>query len=218
MEDPRPDEPVFATGVDTGGEFRFIMDGGNADEVRKLLEQGASANTKADHDQYLPLHYALVKRRDDMVEALPDPHPPIPERSQQRPRAAIVGAGVAGAICAKTIRDYFKIDVVVFESHDQVGGRLGSCERGGIPFTAGSSYFCAKGPHLKPYIKTLLEEAAISEWKPRVGVVGKSAITSGDYVGFIPSINTQEEEINIEAWIENRPHTGAPCLAKEPCK
>ena len=57
---------------------------------------------------------------------------------------------------------------------------------------------------MQPYVKSLLEEAAISEWKPRVGMVGKSAITSGDYSGFIPAINTQEEEVNIEAWIEQR--------------
>ena len=33
---------------------------------------------------------------DDMIERLPDPFPPIPERSKVKPRAAIVGAGVAG--------------------------------------------------------------------------------------------------------------------------
>ena len=30
---------------------------------------------------------------DDMVEGLPDPYPPIPERSKLKPRAAIIGAG-----------------------------------------------------------------------------------------------------------------------------
>ena len=40
MEDPRRDPPVPRTGVDTGGEFRFVMDEGDADQVRKLLEQG----------------------------------------------------------------------------------------------------------------------------------------------------------------------------------
>jgi hypothetical protein len=38
-------------------------------------------------------------------------------------------------------------------------------------------------------------------------MVGKSALTSGEYVGFIPAINTQEEEVNIEAWIEDQPKT-----------
>ena len=115
-----------------------------------------------------------------------------------------------GAICAKTIRDNFKIDVVVFESEPKVGGRLGSYDRNSVPFTAGASYFTAQGPHRKRYLKDLLSQAAISEWKPRVGMVGKSALTSGEYVGFIPAINTQEEEVNIEAWIEDQPKTGAP--------
>ena len=115
-----------------------------------------------------------------------------------------------GAICAKTIRDNFKIDVVVFESEPKVGGRLGSYDRNSVPFTAGASYFTTQGPHMKRYLKDLLSQAAISEWKPRVGMVGKSALTSGEYVGFIPAINTQEEEVNIEAWIEDQPKTGAP--------
>jgi predicted NAD/FAD-dependent oxidoreductase len=100
--------------------------------------------------------------------------------------------------------------VVVFESEPIVGGRLGSYEHSSIPFTAGASYFSAQGPHMQKFLKQLLEESAISEWKPRVGIVGKSAVTSGEYVGFIPAINTQEQEINIEAWIENWPKTGAP--------
>ena len=45
-------------------------------------------------------------------------------------------------------------------------------------------------------------------------MVGKSALTSGEYVGFIPAINTQEEEVNIEAWIEDQPKTGAPAMRR----
>jgi len=45
-------------------------------------------------------------------------------------------------------------------------------------------------------------------------VVSGTAVTlyrsAGEYVGFIPAINTQESEVNVEAWIENRPQTGAP--------
>ena len=95
MEEPRPDEPVFATGVDTGGEFRFIMDGGDADAVRKLLEQGASANTKADHDRHLPLHYALTKRREDMVEALLD-HGAMPHARDENGRLPLLLASRLG--------------------------------------------------------------------------------------------------------------------------
>jgi ankyrin repeat protein len=70
MENHTVDDIVLPTGIDTGGEFRFVMDGGDAGMVRKLLEQGASANTKTESDNYRPLHYALIKRREDYVEAL----------------------------------------------------------------------------------------------------------------------------------------------------
>ena len=89
MEDPRRDPPVPRTGVDTGGEFRFVMDEGDADQVRKLLEQGASANTKADHDKYLPLHYALVKRREDMVSALLE-HGAVPHARDENGRLPLL--------------------------------------------------------------------------------------------------------------------------------
>ena len=70
MEEHTVDAPVLPTGIDTGGEFKFVMDDGDAAMVRKLLEQGASANTKAETDHYRPLHYALIKRREDYVAHL----------------------------------------------------------------------------------------------------------------------------------------------------
>jgi ankyrin repeat protein len=70
MDEFQMDDVVVPTGIDTGGEFRFVMDEGDAVMVRKLLEQGASANTKAESDHYRPLHYALIKRREDYVESL----------------------------------------------------------------------------------------------------------------------------------------------------
>ena len=78
------------------------------------------------------------------------------------------------------------MDVVVFESESKVGGRLGSYERSCIPFSAGASYFCAEGPHMKKFLKGLLEESAISQWMPRVGMVGKSAVTSGNSIDSLP--------------------------------
>ena len=56
--------------IETGGEFRFVMDSGSNEQVQKLLAEGASANSKASHDPYYPLHYALVLRREDFVESL----------------------------------------------------------------------------------------------------------------------------------------------------
>ena len=95
MEAPRHDPAVPSTGVDTGGEFRFVMDEGDVAQVRKLLEQGASANTKADHDKYLPLHYALVKRREDMVSALLE-HGAIPHARDENGRLPLLLAARLG--------------------------------------------------------------------------------------------------------------------------
>ena len=56
--------------VETGGEFRFAMDSGEAGKVAALLQQGASANSRVKSDPYPPLHYAIIKNRPDYVELL----------------------------------------------------------------------------------------------------------------------------------------------------
>lgn len=73
--------------VETGGEFRFAMDSGEAGKVAALLQQGASANSRVKSDPYPPLHYAIIKNRPDYVELLlehgaapnmPDQHGKLP--------------------------------------------------------------------------------------------------------------------------------------------
>ncbi len=56
--------------VETLGEFRFVMDLGDADQVEALLEQGANPNSSVPTDPYRPIHYALVKKRFDYVSSL----------------------------------------------------------------------------------------------------------------------------------------------------
>ncbi len=93
-------EPVPKTGLDTGGEFRFVMDEGDAKKVRQLLEQGASANCKADHDMYRPLHYALVKRRPDFVKPLLE-HGAAPNSRDENGRLPLLLAsrlGLSGCV------------------------------------------------------------------------------------------------------------------------
>lgn len=57
-------------------------------------------------------------------------------------------------------------------------------------------------------LQEFLESAAISEWRPRVGVVTKASISTDTTQGFIAAMHTVEDEINIEAWLEARPRTG----------
>ena len=73
--------------VETGGEFRFAMDSGEAGKVAALLQQGASANSRVKSDPYPPLHYAIIKNRPDYVKLLlehgaapnmPDEHGKLP--------------------------------------------------------------------------------------------------------------------------------------------
>jgi ankyrin repeat protein len=95
MENHQVDDIVLPTGIDTGGEFRFVMDDGDAVMVRKLLEQGASANTKTETDDYLPLHYALIKRREDYVEALVE-HGAAPNARDEKGRLPLLLASRLG--------------------------------------------------------------------------------------------------------------------------
>ncbi|KAJ1480876.1 hypothetical protein T484DRAFT_1809399, partial [Baffinella frigidus] len=154
---------------------------------------------------------------DDLAEGLPAPLPAIPSPRKEMVRICIVGAGVAGASCAKTIKEMLAVEVVVIESAKAPGGRCGAVQRSGVEFAAGGvPYFTASGPHLGPLITDLIASAAIHEWCPRIGVISRCGIGQPNEPTLVPAMETIEKEVNIEAWLRSRPKTGGPSLLHQP--
>ena len=159
-------------------------------------------------------HTAAIS--DDLVEGLPSPVAAHPSPRGDRARVCIVGAGVAGAACARTLRERVAVDVVVLESAGGVGGRCASVRRSGVDFSAGAAYFTAGGPHLAPMLRELLSASVVTEWSPRVGVVSRCGIGEASDRTLVPAMEAawSGREVNVEAWLCHRPATGAPPMPR----
>jgi hypothetical protein len=109
------------------------------------------------------------------------------------PRIAVVGAGLAGLIAARTLTDQ-GLFVRVFEKSRGVGGRLAT--RRADPhwqFDHGAQYFTARDPRFQRYACSWLEDGIVQPWTGRVvqlraGQVAAEKSDTARYVG-VPSMN-----------------------------
>lgn len=105
-------------------------------------------------------------------DAAPDPdgHPAKPTRPQPDPvpRVAVVGAGVAGLTCARTLTDR-GFDVTVFDKGRGPGGRVATRRVDpDLAFDHGAQYFTARHPDFARAVGTWLGRGAVAEWGGRV--------------------------------------------------
>lgn len=81
-------------------------------------------------------------------------------------KAAIVGAGLAGLSCARTLRraGYF---VEVFEQDRVIGGRIATARIGGDTFDHGAQYVTARSQEFSGYLKEISGIGYAARWEPR---------------------------------------------------
>lgn len=77
-------------------------------------------------------------------------------------RTSIIGAGLAGAVCAADLGSVR--EVVVFEREPHAGGRIAACRRGGFEFDCGAPYFMATGPALRDRVEYWINEGIAARW------------------------------------------------------
>lgn len=84
------------------------------------------------------------------------------------PRVAVVGAGVSGLTCARTLADH-GFPVAVFDKGRGPGGRV-STRRAepGLSFDHGAQYFTARDPHFVRFVHSWQEQGVVAEWGGRV--------------------------------------------------
>jgi photolyase PhrII len=78
-------------------------------------------------------------------------------------RVAVIGAGVSGLMCARTLADH-NIDVTVFEKSRGFGGRCSTRRDGPWRFDHGAQYFTVRDHRLAPLITSWQEQDVIAEW------------------------------------------------------
>jgi photolyase PhrII len=80
------------------------------------------------------------------------------------PRVAIVGAGIAGLLAARTLRDHL-IEVDIFDRSPRVGGRTASrVVDEGIQFDHGAQYFTARDHRFQKMTQSWLHEGVVAPW------------------------------------------------------
>ncbi len=122
-------------------------------------------------------------------------------RTRSSRKVAVVGAGMSGAIAARTLADH-GVEVVVFEKSRGVGGRMANRRtESGLTFDHGAQYFTARDPRFQRYVQAWLDQGLVRHWPDlkgdppqRIAVVrqGKIASWSDDQVRYVaqPSMNS----------------------------
>ena len=100
---------------------------------------------------------------------------------------AVVGAGIAGLACARTLHDH-GLRVRVFDKGRMPGGRAATRREEGRAFDHGAQYFTAQDRHFARFVGSWCEQGLVAPWPGRVGVLeGGSFVAEHDspvrYVG-----------------------------------
>ncbi|GAB4197507.1 MAG: NAD(P)-binding protein [Sandaracinaceae bacterium] len=82
-------------------------------------------------------------------------------------RVAVVGAGVAGLACARTLRDH-GVEVVVFDKGRAPGGRLAGHRAPDLEADLGASYFTVRDARFRRFVASWREDGVVAPWYGRV--------------------------------------------------
>ncbi|MDP1922781.1 MAG: FAD-dependent oxidoreductase [Myxococcales bacterium] len=84
---------------------------------------------------------------------------------------AVVGGGVAGAACARALRDQGH-SVTVFDKGRGPGGRVSTRREGELSFDHGAQFFTVKDERFARFARSWWQERIVAEWKPKLAVLG----------------------------------------------
>jgi len=93
-------------------------------------------------------------------------HVARPARPELR-RVAVIGAGLAGLACARTLADH-NVDVVVFDKGRSPGGRLATRRVPPHTFDLGAQYFTARDPRFQRFVQAWLADGVCAPWTGRI--------------------------------------------------
>jgi len=83
------------------------------------------------------------------------------------PTVAVIGAGMSGLVCARTLQDA-GFAVKVFDKSRGVGGRLATRRTDYGSFDHGAQYFTARDPGFQRAVQQWLIQDLIAVWSPRL--------------------------------------------------
>lgn len=84
-------------------------------------------------------------------------------------KVAVIGAGLAGLTCARTLADH-NVDVTVFEKSRGFGGRCATRRDGPWRFDHGAQYFTVRDARLAPWVRSWHAQGVIELWQGALAV------------------------------------------------
>ena len=94
------------------------------------------------------------------------------------PTVAVVGAGISGLVCARTLADQ-GYPVKVFEKSRGVGGRMSTRRTDhGFQFDHGAQYFTARNNRFRRYVDSWIDDDIVSPWQGSIVVLENGVVTS----------------------------------------
>ena len=81
-------------------------------------------------------------------------------------RVAVIGAGLAGLVLARRLRD--RADVTVVEKSRSLGGRMATRRYGRYQFDHGAQYFRARTEAFRAFVGPLIKQGVVAPWPARV--------------------------------------------------
>ncbi|QDT05020.1 Deoxyribodipyrimidine photo-lyase [Rubripirellula lacrimiformis] len=109
------------------------------------------------------------------------------------PSVAVIGAGMSGLICARTLSDV-GYEVTVFEKSRGVGGRMSTRRVDDqLRFDHGAQYFTAGDDRFKRYVDSWVQDGVVQPWQGRIV----------DLQGGLIQDQTmdQEQKVGIKRWV-----------------
>lgn len=92
------------------------------------------------------------------------------------PRVAVIGAGVAGLTCARTLTDA-GWTVRLFDKGNRPGGRLCTRVMDGEAFDHGAQYLTARDPRFRRFVDSWVHDGHLARWEGRLVSLDLGAVT-----------------------------------------
>lgn len=92
------------------------------------------------------------------------------------PRVAVIGAGLSGIICARTLADH-GFPVTVFEKSRGVGGRMATRRtENGLRFDHGAQYFTVRHDGFRRYVESWSHDGIVQPWRCKIAILEQGRI------------------------------------------
>ena len=94
------------------------------------------------------------------------------------PAVAVIGAGISGLMCARTLQDH-GMKVSVFEKSRGPGGRMSTRRTDeGFQFDHGAQYFTARDERFRRYVDSWRHDGIVAPWNGRMVVLEAGKVTA----------------------------------------